>query len=233
MIYAVVGIIRSDGSFSIPAPYQLGPELGVQSPFGIRNRKEAERWLNDDITGLVFVSSETDGFVEEVGEGATATQHEAVHEEFMSRNPEFEAPHDLPANEPVPISQIRPGVVPAGTRDAATANQPENELLLRYQSWLGRTLTCWTVRHVDSPVNLRIDAYDESDQTLIEAKSSAHRTHVLHAIGQLLDYGRLVPHERKIVLLPAEPERDLIELCHAYEISIYFEKYHEFHAEIL
>lgn len=82
-----------------------------------------------------------------------------------------------------------------------------------------------TVRHDDNPVNLRIDALDEETKTLIEAKSSPHRTHVLHAIGQLLDYGRLVPrHERKMILLPAQPARDLFELCDVHRICISFER---------
>lgn len=221
MVNAVVGIARSDGSFSIPEHRKLGPAIDVVSPYGIRNKTEAKKHLTEDITGLVFISAETDHLPQDVGEESTAPQREAVLAEYMSRNADLYSPRTSASSQAAPISSIRPGAIPAGSREAATMNQPENELLLRYQTWLGRTLIGKTLRHPESSVNLRIDAYDEDERTLIEAKSSAHRTNVLHGIGQLLDYGRLIPeHERKLLLLPAQPERDLLELCAAYDITV-------------
>lgn len=105
-----------------------------------------------------------------------------------------------------------------------TMTQRESELLHRYQDFKGRVLTTKSVRHRGGGVRLRIDAFDADEKCLIEAKSSEHRTYVLHAIAQLLDYGRLVPeHECKLVLLPAKPEHDLIELAHSLGIAVCFE----------
>ena len=178
---------------------------------------------SDKIVGIVFVSNETKCHVDQVGRLASEEQIQAVAEEFALRNPQPGAPEASPMQR-VPISSIQPGVVDAGWRDAIPVSQPENELLLRYQARLGRELTAGPVQHPQSTTWLRIDAYDDQTDTLIEAKSSARRTHVLQAIAQLHDYGRLIPdHKRKLVLLPAAPEVDLFDLAHSLDVDICYE----------
>lgn len=228
MIRAVVGLADADGSFTIPAIGKLGDHLGVPSPYGIRNRAEAETWLSAEIVSIVFASSETGEQVEQVGRPASSEQLLAVEEEFLVRNAKTDSA-PFSGLRGVPISSIRLGEIPAGSRDAISVNQPENELLLRYQSWIGRELRTWSVSHPGSNTCLRIDAYDDAAETLIEAKSSPHRTHVLQAVGQLYDYGRLVPqHKKKLIVLPAIPERDLFNLARGLSIGICYESDGEF-----
>jgi len=237
MVYAVVGLQGTDGTFQIPSQRKLGEALGVKSPYGIRNRREAEYWLSQlshDIVGIVYASSETNGLVEHVGEVpdlAAATA--AVEEQYLLRNQDAESVTTEDSGGFVPITPVRPG---ESTRLATTAmpvTQRESDLLMEYQDYLMRykgydeeedKLKWKSVHHCDGDPWLRIDAFDEKTGCLIEAKSSSHRTYVLHAIAQLLDYGRLVEHKQKMVLLPEEPAPDLIDLAGSLSIAICYKR---------
>jgi hypothetical protein len=69
------------------------------------------------------------------------------------------------------------------------------------------------------------DLFDETTNTLIEAKKSSSRGHVRTAIGQVLDYQnneRILGNSRKCaLLLPSPPAADLIALCLHLGIKIY------------
>lgn len=70
---------------------------------------------------------------------------------------------------------------------------------------------------------LLTDLYDETDNVLYEAKGKASRDHVRMAIGQLLDYRRLldVPDGLRIaVLLPQEPTANVRELLEVEGIAL-------------
>ncbi|MFF7545703.1 hypothetical protein ACFZCU_19055 [Streptomyces canus] len=70
---------------------------------------------------------------------------------------------------------------------------------------------------------LLTDLYDETDNVLYEAKGKASRDHVRMAIGQLLDYRRLldVPDGLRIaVLLPEEPTANVRELLEIEGIAL-------------
>jgi len=204
---------------------KLGEFLGMKDAYGIRNRKEALAWLSDDYICLVFASAETGGVVEHVGTAPRPEHSMAVDEAFLLRNESPMKSLSSGSTEPVPIPAIRPGEIPAGSSGSITVTQPENALLLRYQNWIARELTTWSVKHPRSTASLRIDAYDVATHTLIEAKASSHRTSVLHAMAQLLDYCRLIPkHQREVILLAARPEQDLCELAHSLTIGICFEE---------
>src|SRR5262249_19279656 len=70
---------------------------------------------------------------------------------------------------------------------------------------------------------LYTDLFDQTTRELIEAKASASRNNVRTGLGQLLDYARYVDHDRRSVLLPSQPRRDLIELLHAHGCSCIWE----------
>lgn len=230
MVQAVVGIFYNDGSFIIPAARELSPALGAVSTYGIRNEKAAKSWLYDGRVCIVFASSETAGVAEYARcpdyIGQLPKFEEAlrsVEEEFLIRNGLTQTQNR--GTHFVPISRLNPGEINSPSRDGEPLTQPESDLIHRYQDFIGRDLKKATVRHPGSRVSLFIDAFDEEVKCLIEAKSSARRTLVLQAIAQLLDYGRLVPeHERKMILLPEEPEPDLVELAYSVNIAVCFEK---------
>jgi hypothetical protein len=65
------------------------------------------------------------------------------------------------------------------------------------------------------------DLFDNSANTLYEAKGSVERGSVRMAVGQLLDYSRFVePQPSLVVLLPAEPREDLRALLTSARIGL-------------
>ena len=63
------------------------------------------------------------------------------------------------------------------------------------------------------------DAYDETDNVLIEAKGTGSREAIRMAIGQLADYARFVDAGvTRAVLLPQRPRPDLEELMRSQGI---------------
>jgi hypothetical protein len=69
------------------------------------------------------------------------------------------------------------------------------------------------------------DLYDQTSNTIFEAKKSSARGYVRTAIGQVLDYqynlkqtGRNV---KAAILLPGIPADDLVNLCHSLSIGVF------------
>lgn len=67
---------------------------------------------------------------------------------------------------------------------------------------------------IDTPSGeqLRADAYFKARDLLVEAKSVVTRDAIRHAIGQLFDYRRYREVAGSAVLLPAQPNDDMLEL---------------------
>lgn len=66
------------------------------------------------------------------------------------------------------------------------------------------------------------DLWDETAQELIEAKGIGTRNELRMAVGQLFDYGRFVPHQRKAVLLPGRPRADLLAYLDSVGVAAVF-----------
>lgn len=231
-INAVVGIVKSSGGFEYAGRGRIGTLFGEPNFFGARNRAEAIKYLNDEVISVAFISRDTHGEVDYVGDPLTPEQTYLIEEEYLRTNPEgeVEADESGPSEGPRrPVSQIQSGEVPAGSIGPTPLNQPESDLVLRFQKFLGRDLVAGSVKHDASRTRLRYDALDESTGMLLEAKSSAGRTFVLQAIAQLLDYSRLVDGvKRRVVLVPSKPEPDLFELAKSQKIEICYEVDGEF-----
>jgi len=101
----------------------------------------------------------------------------------------------------------RPGV------DAAERERREAELLLRYADHLRRAgaTVGRRIYRVGTARPLACDAFDETNNVLIEARAVADRNSIRLAVGRLLDYARF-HHPRPIlrILLPREPGPDLV-----------------------
>lgn len=233
--YAAVGFVYKDGSFILSERRKLGDVLGYKNPYGIRDVREAQKELNrlPDVVTIVFASRDTEGWAESVGESPTPEQVDKIEDEYGLRN-EHDTDRSPGARsgpvvgDRVPVSQKHEGHSPGGMRENTVVRQRENELVLRYQEWLGREIVKHTVQHEGSVRQLEIDAFDEKTKTLIEAKSLAHRRSVQTAIGQLFDYGREFDHGYKLILLPEKPERDLLSLAHSLDIHICYEQGDDF-----
>lgn len=111
-------------------------------------------------------------------------------------------------------------------KENAIAFRREAELVLRYQRWSrsnGHRVTGRDILLPGRKKPLRVDVFDLDNSELIEAKASADRDFVRHALGQVLDYARYVPHERRAVLLPERPASDLADLLCSYGVSCIYE----------
>jgi hypothetical protein len=115
---------------------------------------------------------------------------------------------------------------------SVAARQLEDELISRYETYLGRTLPVLRIR-VTETICIVADAIDRQSGRLIEAKSSSGRAHVRMAIGQLFDYERHLSFRPTLaVLLPERPEENLIELLKNHKIvTIYEESPEHFNEE--
>jgi len=91
--------------------------------------------------------------------------------------------------------------------------QREQALLLRYVEHLrrGGAVVGRRIYRVGSARPLACDAFDETNNVLIEARATADRNSVRLAVGQLLDYARF-HHPRPIlrIVLAREPGPDLV-----------------------
>lgn len=71
------------------------------------------------------------------------------------------------------------------------------------------------------PAPFLTDLFDQTTNTLIEAKSSIARPSFRMAIGQLADYARMVkPAPKRAILLPEKPRSDLLKLAKSQGISV-------------
>lgn len=113
-------------------------------------------------------------------------------------------------------------VVPSG--GPYTATRREQTLVIGYEERLkeeGHEVGRLQLWPAGEPAPFFSDLYDQTTNTLIEAKSSVARTAFRTAIGQLADYARLVkPAPRKAILLPERPRPDLIKLAKGEGIGV-------------
>lgn len=104
------------------------------------------------------------------------------------------------------------------------AQRREAKLVAAYSRAMKEKSISIRARHfaLDGRERLRCDAYDETRNNLIEAKSNVLRGSIRMAIGELADYARflvaLAP--RLAVLLPERPSADLEKLLSNQKIAI-------------
>ena len=79
---------------------------------------------------------------------------------------------------------------------------------------------------------LETDGWAIESSTLIEAKASASRENIRMAIGQLLDYRKLMRDKIKVkrmaILVPKKPREDLIKLLKELRIKVIFKEKERF-----
>jgi hypothetical protein len=88
----------------------------------------------------------------------------------------------------------------------------------KYMEGQGDTVTRWRAK-VGEGVTVVCDAFNETREQLIEAKSEASRADIRMAIGQLADYGRHKPRARRAVLLGERPGSDLRDLLRSQGVA--------------
>jgi hypothetical protein len=127
---------------------------------------------------------------------------------------------DAPVVTARPVGQAPEDItVPTKAQDQRRSFM-ESRLVKGYERHIGRQLMSRSIL-LPSGERLVCDAFDQDTATLIEAKSSATRSDVRMAIGQLLDYRRhLAPKANLAVLLPEPPSTDLQDLLKGLGIRI-------------
>jgi hypothetical protein len=96
----------------------------------------------------------------------------------------------------------------------------EAKLQKAYKKYLEKTVGHTVSRHkikIDGQV-LYTDLYDETTDDLIEVKSSNDRVTVRLALGQILDYARIIKPTHKTVVFPAKPVQGVVELLLDHQV---------------
>jgi hypothetical protein len=105
------------------------------------------------------------------------------------------------------------------------AQRREQKLVKELEDWLtaaGHNICSLELHAEGEPSTIRCDLFDETDNAIIEAKSSVARPAFRMAIGQLADYSRLMnePPKRRLILVPEQPRADLITLAKSQKIGV-------------
>ena len=129
----------------------------------------------------------------------------------------------MPRVEVVPVEEQhteRAFVMP--DRDTYELERREATLVHRFREHLrrqGHQVSRLRVVPPGESYPLYSDLWDQTARELVEAKGTATRDQLRMAVGQLLDYGRFANAERRSVLLPSRPRRDLLEYLHAVGVD--------------
>ena len=126
------------------------------------------------------------------------------------------SPWQAPDDSPIDVPES--GKVVGGT----TISRGEMKLQREYGDWLkahGKEVESLSIPIEGGAVTMRPDLFNKTDQQVIEAKKSSGRQFVREAIGQVLDYRNNLQrcdnpvNASAVILLPAKPAIDLLELC--------------------
>ena len=149
---------------------------------------------------------------------------ESATQETKSQRPEV----GLPQSAEVPLEAVNQEYAQRKGVDAARIERSESQLVDRLVNFLterGCTLSRWRLRPLGERSVLFSDPYWREGNELFEAKSSANRDSIRTAIGQLLDYKRLIDDENLIltVVVPEKPNDDLLALCEYAGVGCVYE----------
>jgi hypothetical protein len=120
----------------------------------------------------------------------------------------------------IPIEVATTGDVPVAARAATSMRRGESLLVHDFVDQLppGAKVR----RLVTSVGTTDVDVWHDTEHELVEAKSSAHRTHVRQALAQLLDYASAMTADPPAVmtaLFPHRPDDSAVALLHRYGID--------------
>ncbi|MFF5230671.1 hypothetical protein [Dactylosporangium sp. NPDC000521] len=113
--------------------------------------------------------------------------------------------------------------------ESRQATRREADLVMRYEAYLaglGRRAVRNLITLPGGLDTFFTDVFEVDTEELVEAKSTAGREHIRHAIGQLYDYARFVRPRSRAVLLPTRPKQDLVDLLTGLDIDIIYEPTH-------
>ncbi len=139
----------------------------------------------------------------------------------------FEPPNEL-SSALVNAESVETSSFERSGSQSSVSNRTESELVRRYRTYLessGHEVKRWRLAPLGEINYLFTDLFDVSENELYEAKGTAVRASVRLAIGQLLDYRRLLPTDnvKLTLLLPSRPSDDLLSFIGSCGMSCVWE----------
>jgi len=110
-----------------------------------------------------------------------------------------------------------------------SADRTEAKLVLEFSNYLhtkGYTTTRRQLLPQGETRPLFTDLHVEEINLLVEAKGSVTRENIRMAIGQLVDYSRLMNKPKCAILVPSKPRPDLIDLAHSQGYAVIWQDDH-------
>jgi hypothetical protein len=125
----------------------------------------------------------------------------------------------------VPVEQhLTERVMIDPRREPYEAERREQQLVRELMASLlgeGHEICRLQLRPTGEPAALFCDLFDQTTNTLVEAKGTIARPAFRMAIGQLADYARFVdPPPSKVILVPEAPRPDLLQLAASQGIEV-------------
>ena len=126
----------------------------------------------------------------------------------------------------VPVETATEESFPVSAPDSEPrlAKRLESVLVEDFTQWLAtKGLESHSARYTIRDCTLRSDIFISEWNLLVEAKATSSRGNIRTAIGQLFDYRRFHDLEPRLaVLVPGEPEEDLLELLRGLGVQVWF-----------
>jgi hypothetical protein len=227
---------KTDGSYNYTGEGQYGDQRMVQGNRAIRDHKEEGRELHlfDSSAGTARYVGQFEyvghrsGDAPETGGGPQRKVIIFTLRRLSGSVPLAPSPVDQFGPEAVkviPVEQhLTERMVIEPNREPYEAERREQPLVLAFAASLraqGHKVDRLQLRPAGEPAPLLCDLFDATTNRVIEAKGSVARSSIRMAIGQLADYARLVePAPRRVILVPEQPRRDLLELAAGEDIEV-------------
>jgi len=227
---------RKDGFFHYTGEGQRGDQRMVQGNRAIRDHSAEGRELHlfDASSGLATYAGEF-AYVDHYTADAPETGDGPIRSVVVFRLRSLDGAARLATS---PLDNLEPDRVKAvpveqhltermliePNREPYEAERREQRLVREYMASLvaeGHEICRLQLRPDGEPAALYCDLFDQTTNTMVEAKGSISRPAFRMAIGQLADYERLVeksPH--KAILVPEEPRPDLLRLAESQGIEV-------------
>jgi len=227
---------RDDGFFHYTGEGQRGDQRMAQGNRAIRDHNEEGRELHlfDAHAGMATYLGQAE-YVDHYTADAPETDNGQIRSVIVFRlrlltgepSPSL-SPLDLldhARRKAVPVEQhLTERMLIEPRRQPYEAERREQVLVRSLRASLvvqGHVVSRLQLWPKEEPAPLYCDLYDQSTNTIFEAKGSVSRPSFRMAIGQLADYARFVdPSPVKLILLPQKPRPDLLHLASSQGIGV-------------
>lgn len=227
---------RDDGLYHYTGEGQLGDQRMVQGNRAIRDHKKENRGLHlfDASAGTATYMGEFE-YVDHYTADAPETGDGEIRSVIVFRLRPLSGVAGATASpidalgassyKEVPVEQhLTERMLIEPNREPYEAERREQQLVRAFMGSLvaeGHQICRLQFRPEGEPAPLFCDLFDRTTNTLVEAKGSISRPAFRMAIGQLIDYARLLkPSPKTTILLPEEPRPDLLRLAATQDIKV-------------